>query len=128
VSCVGDENSKALYADCSEDDIALAYALLTPEPRGLNSPTETPLRTTAGNFGRIPRIYIELTQDRAVSGGAQKRMDQATPCERVLTIEASHSAYISQPDQLTKQILVTGDDWIDTDTEARAPIRPPLGA
>jgi pimeloyl-ACP methyl ester carboxylesterase len=119
---------EALYADCSEDDIALAYALLTPEPRGPNSPTETPLRTTAGNFGRIPRIYIELTQDRAVSWGAQKRMYQATPCERVLTIEASHSAYFSQPDQLAKQILVAGDDWIDADTEARAPIRPPLGA
>jgi hypothetical protein len=55
-------------------------------------------------------------------------MDQATPCERVLTIEASHSAYFSQPDQLAKQILVAGDDWIDADTEARAPIRPPLGA
>jgi hypothetical protein len=60
-----------------------------PHPRGPNSPTETPLRTAAGNFGRIPRIYIELTQDRAVSWGAQKRMYQATPCERVLTIEAS---------------------------------------
>jgi hypothetical protein len=54
-------------------------------------------------------------------------MYQATPCGRVLTIEASHSAYFSQPDQLTKQILVASDDWIDADTEARAPIRPPFG-
>ena len=119
---------EALYADCSEDDIALAYALLTPEARGPNSPTETPLRTTAGNFGRIPRIYIELTQDRAVTWAAQKRMYEATPCERVLTIEASHSAYFSQPDQLTKHILAAGDDWIDDDIEARQPIQPPIGA
>ena len=55
-------------------------------------------------------------------------MYQATPCERVLTIEASHSAYFSQPDQLAKQILIAGDDWIDADMEARQPIRPPLAA
>ena len=102
---------EALYADCSDDDVALAYALLTPEPRGPRSPTETPIRTTPENFGRVPRVYIELTQDRAVSWAAQKRMYQATPCERVLTIDASHSAYFSQPDQLTKQILIAGGDW-----------------
>jgi pimeloyl-ACP methyl ester carboxylesterase len=100
----------ALYADCSDDDVALAYALLTPEPRGPQSPTETALRTTPENFGRIPRVYIELTQDRAVSWAAQKRMYNATPFERVLTIDAGHSAYFSQPDQLTKQILIAGCD------------------
>ncbi len=100
----------ALYADCSDENVELAYALLTPEPRGPHSPTETPVRTTPENFGRIPRVYIELTQDRAVSWGAQKRMYEATPCERVLTIDASHSAYFSQPDQLTKHILSAGGD------------------
>lgn len=101
---------EALYADCTDDDIALSYALLTPEPRGPLSPTETPIRTTQENFGRIPRFYIELTQDRAVSRTAQKRMYQTMPCERVLTIDASHSAYFSQPDQLTKHILTAGGD------------------
>jgi hypothetical protein len=100
---------EALYADCSEDD-ALSYALLTPEPRGPHSPTGTPIRTTHENFGRIPRFHIELTQVRAASWGAQKRMYQATRCERVLTVNASHSGYFSQPDQLTKQILIAGGD------------------
>jgi pimeloyl-ACP methyl ester carboxylesterase len=101
---------EALYADCSEEDVALAYALLTPEPRGPDSPTNTPIRTTHENFGRVPRVYIELTQDRAVSGAAQKRMYTATPCKRVLSIAASHSAYFSQPDQLTRMILIAGGD------------------
>jgi len=105
-----EEFREALYADCPDEDIALAYALLTPEPRGPNSPTETPIRTSRENFGRVRRIYIELTQDRAVTCAAQRRMYQATPCERVLTIEASHSAYFSQPDQLTKHILTAGGD------------------
>jgi pimeloyl-ACP methyl ester carboxylesterase len=64
---------ESLYADCSEDDVALSYVLLTPEPRGPHSPTGTPIRTTHENFGRIPRFYIELTQDGAVSWGAQKQ-------------------------------------------------------
>ena len=100
---------EVLYADCQDQDVELAYALLTPEPRGPHSPTNSPIRTTPENFGRIPRVYIELTEDKAVSWEAQKRMYAATPC-RVLTIDASHSAYFSQPDQLTKYILTAGGD------------------
>jgi hypothetical protein len=37
-------------------------------------------------------------------------MCEATPCKRVLTIDASRSAYFSQPDQLTKGILTAGGD------------------
>lgn len=100
---------EVLYADCPDEDVELAYALLTPEPRGPNSPTNSPIRTTPGKFGRIPRVYIELTQDNAISWPAQKRMYAATPC-RVLTIHSSHSAYFSQPDQLTRHILTAGGD------------------
>jgi len=101
---------EVLYADCPDEDVELAFALLTPEPCGPRSPTNTAIRTTAERFGRIPRVYIELTEDKAVSWPAQKRMYVATPCERVLTINSSHSAYFSQPDQLTRHILTAGGD------------------
>jgi len=97
----------ALYHDCSDDDVALANALLAPEP---SAPGNTPVRTTDASFGRVPRVYIELTQDRAVSWSLQKRMYGALPCRQVLTIEASHSAYFSRPDELTRAILVAGGD------------------
>jgi pimeloyl-ACP methyl ester carboxylesterase len=99
---------EVLYADCPNEDVELAYALLTPEPRGPDSPTNSPIRTTPEKFGRLPKVYIELTEDKAISWPAQKRMYTATPCERVLTIHSSHSAYFSQPDQLTKHILTAG--------------------
>ena len=99
-----------LYADCSNDDVALSYALLTPEPRGPQSATDMPIHTTPERFGRVRRFYIELTQDRAVSIGWQRRMHSTTPCERVFSIDASHSAYFSQPDQLTRCILIAGGD------------------
>ncbi len=95
---------EALYHDCDDDDIALAQLLLTPEPI---RPTMTPLTLTAERFGRVPRFYIELTQDRAVSPSLQRRMYGAMPCQRIMRIEASHSAYFSQPDLLTEQILLS---------------------
>jgi pimeloyl-ACP methyl ester carboxylesterase len=101
---------EVLYADCSDEDIALCNALLTPEPRGPDSPTETPLRTTQERYGRIPKVYIELTRDKAIAWEAQKRMYRAFPPQRVLTIEASHSAYFSRPDELTEKILIAGGD------------------
>jgi pimeloyl-ACP methyl ester carboxylesterase len=97
----------ALYADCSEDDVTLAHALLTPEP---TAPTNTPIQITDERFGRIPRVYIKLLQDRAVSPALQEKMYTAVPCRRVLCVDASHSAYFSKPDELTAVILQAGGD------------------
>lgn len=91
----------ALYADCDEDDVALAHALLTPEPI---RPTLTPLNLSDANFGRVPRVYIELLQDRAVSPALQRRMVERMPCAEVRTLDASHSAYFSQPDALAAHL------------------------
>jgi pimeloyl-ACP methyl ester carboxylesterase len=98
----------ALYADCSEDDVALAEALLAPEPI---APTNTPLATTEANFGRVRRVYVELLQDRAVSPALQRRMYTAMPCDRVLSIDAGHSAYFSRPDELTATLLACEPNW-----------------
>ena len=101
---------ETLYADCSDDDVGLSHALLAPEPRGPQSATDMPIRTTPEGFGSVPRFYIELTQGRAVSIGWQRRLHGATPCERVFSINASHSAYFSQPDRLSRYIQVAGGD------------------
>jgi hypothetical protein len=36
-------------------------------------------------------------------------MYTATPCDEVLTIDASHSAYFSRPDELARKILMAGE-------------------
>lgn len=92
----------ALYADCSEEDLALATALLTPEPI---MPSATPIAVTEERFGSIARIYIELLQDRAVSHALQRRMLARLPCQSVLQIDAGHSAYFSKPDELARHLL-----------------------
>lgn len=91
-----------LYADCDEDDISLANLLLTPEPI---APAVTPIQITDEKFGRVPRTYIELLQDKAVSLTLQRQMQERIPCETVISIEASHSAYFSCPDQLADALL-----------------------
>lgn len=92
----------ALYADCPTEDVSLAYALLTPEP---SLPALTRLKLTNKNYGTIPRYYIELTQDRAVSLNLQRRLIQRSGVEKVYSLESSHSAYFSKPNELVKIIL-----------------------
>jgi pimeloyl-ACP methyl ester carboxylesterase len=92
---------QALYADCSEEDVALARTLLTPEP---NAPVATPLQTTNENFGRMPRVYIECLQDRGVSLGLQRKMYAAMPCQKVMSLNTSHSPFLSAPRELVSNL------------------------
>jgi hypothetical protein len=85
---------EALYHDCPDDVTELAHALLEPEP---NWPGFTPLRLTDRGFGRVPKVYVECLQDRAVTLPMQRRMQRDTPCDRVLALDTSHSPFFSRP-------------------------------
>ncbi|QHQ33960.1 alpha/beta fold hydrolase [Algicella marina] len=91
-----------LYHDCSVEDNALGRSLLCREPL---RPALSRLRLTEARFGQVPRAYIRLTEDRAVTPALQDRCLSETPVERVANIDASHSAYFSRPDDLTRTIL-----------------------
>lgn len=90
-----------LYADCSDADVELARSLLTPEP---SLPALARLQLTEANYGRVPRHYIALSQDRAVSLALQQAMIANSPCLSVTTIAAGHSAYFSRPSELAVAI------------------------
>jgi pimeloyl-ACP methyl ester carboxylesterase len=91
----------ALYGDCSQEDIVLATALLTPEPI---APSATPLCLSEEHFGRIPRVYIETLQDKGVTPALQKKMYTVSPCQHILSMDTSHSPFLSQPQQLASQL------------------------
>ena len=91
----------ALYADCSPEDLALATALLTPEP---NAPVGTPLNLSDENYGRVARVYISTLQDKGVTPTLQKRMVTATPCQKILSLETSHSPFLSAPEKLVQHL------------------------
>lgn len=93
---------EALYGECVAEDVVLAQSLLQPEA---TAPLTTPIRVSAANFGRVPRVYIECLRDRAVSLSQQRKMVRAMPCRQVFAIDTDHSPFFSAPDELTAQLL-----------------------
>lgn len=88
---------EGLYHDCEDYITELAKLLLSHEPVETGI---TPLQLTDENFGKVPRIYIECTEDRAVTPFIQQKMYTETPCEKVYKMQTSHSPFFSRPDEL----------------------------
>jgi pimeloyl-ACP methyl ester carboxylesterase len=88
---------EGLYHDCEDDITELAKVLLSHEAfvSGI-----TPLQLTEERFGSIPRYYIECTEDRAVTPFIQRKMYTETPCEKVYSMNTSHSPFFSKPKEL----------------------------
>jgi hypothetical protein len=57
---------------------------------------------TPEHFGRIPRVYVECTDDRALSIGMQRDMIAKSPPVDVRSLDASHSPFLSMPDKLAE--------------------------
>jgi pimeloyl-ACP methyl ester carboxylesterase len=93
---------ETFYGECTDEDYQYARARLSPEPLRVLA---APVRTTAERFGRVPRAYVETLRDRAVSLGAQRRMQAALPCEAVFTLDTDHSPFLSQPEDLARILI-----------------------
>lgn len=89
--------TEGLYHDCEDAITQMAKLLLSHEPVATGI---TPLQLTAENFGRIPRYYIECTEDRAVTPFIQQKMYNEMPCKKVYRMNTSHSPFFSQPQEL----------------------------
>lgn len=96
-----------LYHDCEDYITGLAKVLLSHEPviTGV-----TPLQLTDVNYGRVPRYYIECTEDRAVTPFIQKMMYTETPCRKVYKMATSHSPFFSKPAALVDTLLEIAAD------------------
>src|SRR6476620_6856209 len=90
---------EGLYADCDDSIEQLARFLLSAEPveSGI-----TPLHLTEENYGRVPRVYIECTLDKAVTPFIQRKMYTEMPCEKVYSMPTSHSPFFSRPKELVE--------------------------
>src|SRR5271154_965025 len=89
------------YAECPDEDIALARLLLQPQA---TRPMETPRRLTAARFGRVPRVYIECLRDAVIDPALQKAMYTATPCARVISLDSDHFPFFSRPRELSEHL------------------------
>jgi pimeloyl-ACP methyl ester carboxylesterase len=91
----------AFYAQCSDADVARARARLVPQAL---APLSASVLYTEERAGRIPRVYIECTRDRAIGLGVQRRLVAARPCAKVLSLDTDHSPFYSAPEALAGQL------------------------
>ncbi|MBU2550940.1 MAG: alpha/beta fold hydrolase [Proteobacteria bacterium] len=93
-----------LMADCSAEDIEFARTRLAPEPL---KPALTPMAVSEERFSRIPKTYIECLEDRAITPYLQRKMYRSTSCQKVLSLNSSHSPFFSVPDELAAHLLTS---------------------
>jgi pimeloyl-ACP methyl ester carboxylesterase len=92
---------EGLYHDCDDEITDMAKVLLSSESR---ESAKAILKLTEENFGRIPRYYIECTEDRAITPWLQEKMLKEMPCLKVYKLASSHSPFFSKPKELTSMI------------------------
>jgi pimeloyl-ACP methyl ester carboxylesterase len=75
---------------------------LVAEPHG---PRATPLMLSADRYGRLPRTYVECVHDRTIPLSSQRTMQRLSPGAKVVTLEADHSPFYSQPSKMADALL-----------------------
>jgi pimeloyl-ACP methyl ester carboxylesterase len=93
---------EAFYEDCTPEQAAMTKSRLQPQAV---APIVTPVSTSDENFGRVRRHYIECLQDRAIPIGMQRAMQAALPCQSVLSMNTSHSPFLSAPKVLAASLM-----------------------
>ena len=87
----------AFYGECSAADAARAAARLTPQPL---QPVLAPLQLRNAQAARLPRVYVECTQDRAIPIELQRFMATRAAGARLESLPADHSPFLSMPARL----------------------------
>jgi pimeloyl-ACP methyl ester carboxylesterase len=99
-----DKAAALLYNTTAPEWVQFALGKLGPDP---TQPNTVPLCLTPGRYGSVPRFFIECLQDRTLSIDLQRRMVQAMPCKRVLTLDTDHSPFLSAPERLAESLITT---------------------
>jgi pimeloyl-ACP methyl ester carboxylesterase len=92
----------AFCNDCDAAQVDEIAMRLRPEPL---AGFTTKIHTTMENWGRVPRVYIETTDDHAIGPARQKELYEALPCETVITIDSGHCPFLTKPDELAQALL-----------------------
>jgi pimeloyl-ACP methyl ester carboxylesterase len=91
----------AFYADCSDEDVALARLCLVPQSA---EPFAAELALTTDRYGQVRRAYIVCTQDKAIGPKKQREFIATTGCDAQTDLDTSHSPFFSAPAKLAEAI------------------------
>ena len=101
-----EHSREAFYGNCTDEDAAFARSRVAAQP---GAPFGTPVETTAENWGRVPRYYVECARDRAITLKLQREMQKYSPCRQTFSIDTDHSPFLSAPEQLADILLRIGN-------------------
>jgi pimeloyl-ACP methyl ester carboxylesterase len=101
-----DKLEELFYADCSAGDVALARALVRPEPL---APLSAPVSISEERFETVRRAYVRCTEDRAITIEQQRAMIEDRGCDAALTLEASHSPFLSMPGETAETLIAAAE-------------------
>lgn len=99
------EPDLALDAFYNKTDPALAAAAIKRLRPNALAFREAANQTTDGRWGRIPRSFIECTQDKVLPLRLQRKMQEKFPCKPVFTLDSDHSPFYCCPRELTESLL-----------------------
>ena len=98
---VEEEIQNAFAHDIPVEAFNGAKPYIVPEPA---APLMYELEITDENFGAIPKVYIECTEDRAIPIEIQRAMYN-NQVEEVFSINSSHTPNFSQPDEVASILM-----------------------
>ena len=86
-----------LHAGYSDEDRAWSHARLGAEPV---MALAAPLSLSVARYGRLPKIYIETTQDRTLPIAAQRAMIARSKPDEVITLDSDHMPIVTHVPEL----------------------------
>ncbi|WP_242128668.1 alpha/beta fold hydrolase [Sphingobium sp. Sx8-8] len=95
-----------MYNRSDPQEASLTVARLTPEPF---APLITPAGITLARWGKVPKIYVELTDDRTLTLERQRLIQSEVELQDVIAIDADHSPFLSAPEELARALVAVAD-------------------
>jgi pimeloyl-ACP methyl ester carboxylesterase len=65
------------------------------------APFSDPVMLSAGNFGKVPKYYMETLKDHGIGNDLQKEMIKTEGIKNVYALDTGHSPSLSRPDEVT---------------------------
>lgn len=91
-----------LFANGAPEGLRKAIPdLILDEPL---APLATPVHVTAGEFGKIDKVYIHTAYDQVISPAFQAQMVASTPVRREFTLPTGHTPFLTAPNELAADI------------------------
>ncbi len=87
--------------DVTEATAAAAIPRFSPQAEGSRALVP---HWTSERFGRLPRLYVDATQDRSVVLPVQRRMQQLVPGATVVSLDTGHVPQVAAPEAVANAL------------------------